>query len=299
MITNTIDSTDYCYFPISNQEVHLSIQASHDARISLRTHLGEDSKVYEISLGERENTMSSIKVNNIEPSVSLVETRDILSEDEERSFWIRWKWYNGLLSVGHEGCEAFIAYRDKDPFIINYIGISTAYGATGSWVLDGIQTQCLEIRQQLLDTNHYWINYNDNLGMPRNAVTVSECGSFVGRAPHEGSVTPGNVEGDICTLPWGGCVHNKSHFQVLCGKNINWVKSWDGSVPLHALPGGETEDNYPLFIGRVFIDGMYYAGKIQPNHQVCYIPHCGIEKSFKEYETLVVNCHPNIEWVGR
>lgn len=48
MITNTIDSTDYCYFPISNQEVHLSIQASHDARISLRTHLGEDSKVYEV-----------------------------------------------------------------------------------------------------------------------------------------------------------------------------------------------------------------------------------------------------------
>lgn len=45
----------------------------------------------QIALGERENTISSIKVNNHESSVSLVETRDILNEEEERSFWLRYE----------------------------------------------------------------------------------------------------------------------------------------------------------------------------------------------------------------
>lgn len=162
-----------------------------------------------------------------------------------------------------------------------------------------MQSQCLALRQQLLETNNYWVDYDDEVGIPRNAVSVSEDGPYIGRAHHRGSVTPGNIVGGMCTLPWGGQVHEKTSFQIFCGKNTNWVKSWDGSVPLYALPGGETEDNYPLFIGRVCIDGIYHVGKIQPNHQVCYISFSGRERAFKEYETLVINYFPTVEWVGR
>ena len=162
-----------------------------------------------------------------------------------------------------------------------------------------MQSHCLGIRQQLLETNDYWIDYNDDEGMPKNAVPVSEGDTYVGRAYHKGSITPGNIRDGVCILPWGGRSHEKKRFQILCGTNINWVKSWSGSVPLHALAGGETEDSYPLFIGRVCVEDTYYVGKIQPNHQVCYIPLNNQEKAFKEYETLVVNYSPIIEYVGR
>lgn len=121
---------------------------------------------------------------------------------------------------------------------------------------------------------------------------ASEDGLYIGRAHHRDSVTPGGIRNSICTIAWGGAAYDKKEYQILCGKNISWVKSWEGSVPLNALPAGETEDGYALFVGRVLHDGVYCIGKVQPNHQVCYIPVNGQEESYVDYETLVVcdNC---------
>ncbi|XP_015610509.1 uncharacterized protein LOC107275171 isoform X2 [Cephus cinctus] len=287
---NTIDSLDFCYFPITKSRVSLSVKASHDARIALRTHLGDDSNAYEIVIGGWGNTMSAIKRNNMEPDVAEADTREILGGDEICDIW---------LHVGHEEDDSFMSYKDRDPFVINYIGVGTAWGATGEWIIEECRLTSPAVRQQLLETANYWIDYNDAEGLPRNAVMASEDGLYVGRAHHRESVTPGGVRSNVCTLPWGGAAHEKKDFQVLCGKDINWIKGWQGSVPLYALPAGETEDGNALFIGRILHDGIYYIGKVQPDHQGCYIPLNGQEISYLEYEVLVVNDCPILDCIGR
>lgn len=151
-----------------------------------------------------------------------------------------------------------------------------------------------------MDTRHYWVDCDDMMPFPSNAVMATDDGLFIGRAHHEDALTPGSVRGGVCDISWGGESHEKKTFQVLCGQYVSWVKSCQGSVPLNALPGGVTEDDHALFIGRVFKNDVYYIGKIQPNHQVCYVPIDGREVKFEEYETLVINDGDHlIEFVAR
>lgn len=49
----------------------------------------------------------------------------------------RWS-CDGLLSVGREDDDIFMSYKDKNPFVINYIGVSTAWGAIGEWRIEGM-----------------------------------------------------------------------------------------------------------------------------------------------------------------
>ncbi|KAK2576302.1 hypothetical protein KPH14_005667 [Odynerus spinipes] len=297
--TYTRDSLDYCYYPITKSRIDLRIRAAHDARISLRTHLGDDSNVYEIIIGGWGNTMSAITKNNSVPDVAEAETINICGNN--CYIWIEWTG-DGVLSVGCDDVvrETLMTYKDRNPFVINYIGLSTAWGATGEWtIIDDWRFTSHAIRQQLVDTCHLWVDFNETLGLPQNAAMASEHGLYVGRAHHNNSLTPGGIKDNVCTLTWGGATFQKKEFQVLCVKDIDWVKSWDGSVPLYALPAGETEDDYALFIGRVLYEGVYYVGKIQPNHQVCYIPVNGEEKPCCEYETLVIYDYSVVERVGR
>ncbi|XP_047357562.1 uncharacterized protein LOC124952160 isoform X2 [Vespa velutina] len=266
---STLDSMNYCYFPITKSHIKLRVKANHDARISLRTHLGDDSNVYEIILGAWGNTMSAIRRNNVEPDVAEAETIDICGDN--CNIWIQWS------------CDGF----------------STTWGATGEWtIMNEYKFTSRAIRQQLTDTCHLWFDFNNTLNFPLNAAMASEDGLYIGRAHHKDSVTPGGIKNNVCTLAWGGTTHDKKEFQVLCIKNIHWVKSWEGSVPLYALPAGETEDGCALFIGRVLHEGVYYVGKIQPNHQVCYIPVNGQEMPCLEYETLIIHNYI-IEHIGR
>jgi len=50
----------------------------------------------------------------------------------------RWS-CDGLLSVSREDDfdMPFMSYKDRSPFVINYIGVSTAWGATGEWIIEG------------------------------------------------------------------------------------------------------------------------------------------------------------------
>ncbi|XP_001120831.2 C3 and PZP-like alpha-2-macroglobulin domain-containing protein 8 isoform X2 [Apis dorsata] len=294
----TPDSSEYRYFPITKSRLRLCVQAAHDARISLRTHLGGDSNVYEIIIGGWGNTMSAIKRNNQEQDVAEAETQNILGAHHMCNIWIQW-FCDGTVNVGHLNGEVFLSYKDRNPFVINYIGVSTAWGATGEFLIEESPCTSIVVRQQLIETSHFWVDYNESSGIPQNAVMASEDGLYIGRTHHRDSLTPGGIRNNVCTIAWGGASHDKKDFQILCGRDVNWVKSWEGSVPLYALPAGESEDDYALFIGRVLHEGVYHIGKIQPNHQVCYIPVDGHEEPYIDYETLVICDYYAAEYIGR
>ncbi|XP_076624207.1 uncharacterized protein LOC143343311 isoform X1 [Colletes latitarsis] len=282
-----LNNLAYHYFPTTKSRLNVSIQAAHDARICLRTHLGSDSNMYEIIFGGWGNTMSAIRRNGQNPNVAEAETKDILHSEHVCPFWIKWT-CDGCLSVGHQNEESFMSFKDKNPFALNYIGVNTAWDTTGEFFIEESKHTAVVSRHHLANTCHYWVDYNESLGFPQNAAVASEDGLYIGRTHHRDSVTPGGIRNNICTIVWGGASYNKKQFQVLCVKNISWVRSWGGSIPLNALPAGETEDGYDLYIGRVLYEGVYYIGKIQPNHQVCYIPVDGQEEPCLVYEALVI-----------
>ncbi len=85
---------------------------------------------------------------------------------------------------------------------------------------------------------------------------------------------------------WGGAEHPISEYEVLVGGSGNWVQTSGDQIPPNAVPGGETEDGEPLFIGRANHEGSVTIGKVQPSHSSCYISYGGLELSFSDYEVL-------------
>lgn len=112
---------------------------------------------------------------------------------------------------------------------------------------------------------------------------------FVARASFEGALIPGKLvpSHGVCYVPWGGGEHGVTNYEVLCECNGNWVKCAGGSIPPNAVPGGQTEEGEPLYIGRVAHEGSVTTGKVQPSHGVCYIAYGGQELSFPDYEIFV------------
>jgi hypothetical protein len=132
---------------------------------------------------------------------------------------------------------------------------------------------------------------------------------FVGRAEHEGSLTPGKVSKTHkgCLLAWGGKEHGKVKYEILVG-SARWIQGTGQTIPPNAIEGksclsqqqkglnlngfyfagGRTEDGETLYIGRVKHDGTLTIGKVQPSHGVCYIPYGGKEIRYSDYEILAM-----------
>lgn len=90
----------------------------------------------QIIIGGWKNTKSVIGRNNKLPYKTEALTPQILSGDEYRGFWIRWDC--GLVEVGKEGeVRPFLKWKDPKPIDFRYYGISTGWGATGSWLTEG------------------------------------------------------------------------------------------------------------------------------------------------------------------
>lgn len=138
-----------------------------------------------------------------------------------------------------------------------------------------------------------WVPFDGNT-IPKEAVRggwTEDEGLFIGRARHNGSVTPGKIfQGSkLLSLPWGTLENLKTDFEILtCAGALNWVAASDGHVPQNAFPGGRSENGETLFIGRYLHNGIVSVGKIQPSHRVCYVTHEGKEINFNRYEVLVV-----------
>jgi len=130
----TEDKLEYTFIPNTSGYFTFRIRAAHDCHIAFTGSAAECDPMYEIFIGGWNNSKSIIRKNRTKPDVAEVETPGILSDGEFRGFWVRWD--NGFISAGKEGDrDPFIMFSDNENVPINYIGICTGWGATGTWLL--------------------------------------------------------------------------------------------------------------------------------------------------------------------
>ena len=73
-------------------------------------------------------------LNQTGPDRVRVETPSIVDCDEVRQFWVRWD--NGAITMGdgfEVGYSAVMSWEDPDPHEVNYVTLSTGWGAVGEW----------------------------------------------------------------------------------------------------------------------------------------------------------------------
>ena len=123
------------------------VKAEKDVHVTLSTIKGNlDS--YETVIGGWSNAKSAIRLcQQCDPPV--METQHIpLNANFFQPFWVSWS--GGDIRVG-QGTELFkdefLRLDDPNPKSINYVGISTGYGAAGTWIFS---------EGMLLWKNHIW-----------------------------------------------------------------------------------------------------------------------------------------------
>lgn len=135
----TADKLEYQFYPVGNGLFAFKIRAAHDAHVALTTGPAESDPMVEVFIGGWSNSKSVIRRNRTKPEKSEVDTPDALNAGEFRGFWIRWS-NDGVYTVGREGeVAAFLSWQDPEPFLISHVGICTGWGATGSWIIEGIE----------------------------------------------------------------------------------------------------------------------------------------------------------------
>ncbi|KAK4293009.1 hypothetical protein Pmani_034259 [Petrolisthes manimaculis] len=311
---DTGGSRQYNFRRIQTTTIRFQVKAGHDVAICLSSDNEEEPEdMYEIFIGCWEGGESGIRRKKHD-DVIRVETPDILSEDEFRTFWI--KIQRGTIKVGRSGQRrAFMRYTDPETLLhVTWYGYSTGWGAEGDWVFpDDEDTSSssssamsssdseaedinnLEERPIQYKRPARWVPAAGGY-FPRHPVSGGEGPDgevYVGMAFHEGEFVLGMVVPDqgCCYIPYAGDAISKELYFVLSNPasvTLSWEPCSLGKVPPGALQGGRTGDGESLFIGRVSVDGIVAIGKVHPSHEVCYVPYGGSEHSHKNYEVLCV-----------
>ncbi|XP_006621855.1 uncharacterized protein LOC102675334 isoform X1 [Apis dorsata] len=295
----------YKFHNIRSGSVLIEVRAKSNAHIALTNKKGDSSPMYEIILGGWENTASVIRYDCKQPDKVRVNTPNLLNENETKKFAICWLDGRIMVRVGSLSGSVIMEWQDPTPIGVSYVGVRTGWGATGKWKLQttlypsptapnyqNVNPTAPPV-EGVVDIGKFcWCEASGGI-IPPSAVQggkdIDGNDLYVGRAYHEGALLPGKVKlGDtICYVAWGGEEHLKNDYQVLCDCNPVWVPTTGNNIPHNAIPGGETEDGEPLYVGRVQHEGSITIGKVQPSHSVCYIPYGGVEIAYPEYEIMI------------
>ncbi|XP_012258706.2 uncharacterized protein LOC105687542 isoform X2 [Athalia rosae] len=319
----TGDQLKYNYYPVRNGNVMIEVNAVSNAHIALTQGKNETTPMYEVLLGGWNNMASVIRYDRKQPDKVRVDTPNLLSANERKRFSISWFAGHIVVRVGNENGPVLMEWHDPNPIGISYIGVRTAWGATGKWiirfdrpgpvVLPSTHAQPIKptepSKSLYPDLRKYaappsapaaysyqpsgtcWVDAAGGQ-VPPGALAGGQDGGeplFVARAQHQGALIPGKLKPshNVCYIAWGGQEHGKPEYQVLCGSSGSWIPISGGNVPPNAVPAGESEDGEPLFVGRVNHEGTLTIGKVQASHGVLYIPFGGVEVAFPNYEILV------------
>uniref|UniRef100_A0A1I8NZK1 Farnesoic acid O-methyl transferase domain-containing protein n=1 Tax=Stomoxys calcitrans TaxID=35570 RepID=A0A1I8NZK1_STOCA len=173
-IINTPDKLEYKFFPVSHGVFTFKIRAPNDAHLALTSQPKERLPMYEVFIGGWANTKSVIRRNRQQPDVVQVATPKILSSSEYRGFWIRWQ--EQTITVGRAGeSMAFMTYKDPQLFSINYVGLSTGWGASGTWSFEDATSPAATINHSSsLGYNPMAMSYAPQLESFRCATTAAK-----------------------------------------------------------------------------------------------------------------------------
>lgn len=294
----TEDKLEYQFFELPGATLKFQVKANNDAHVALTQAPGMATPMYEVFIGGWNNSKSVIRKNQTKPDVAEVETPSILSGAGHKGFWITVE--AGSVSVGYDGeASSFLSYQDPEPFPVYYYGVCTGWGATGEWCIEEPERGPApsapgEVPSSLVVKAPTW---NPAAGgeIPADAFEggqdINGENLYIGRARHEEALIPGKLvpSHNVVYVPWSGAEHAKNEYEVLCGAaDATWVPTVGGEVPPNAFPAGNTEDGETLYIGRASHEGSLTIGKVQPSHNVCYIPFDGVELPKEEFEVLVI-----------
>ncbi|XP_050422531.1 C3 and PZP-like alpha-2-macroglobulin domain-containing protein 8 isoform X4 [Adelges cooleyi] len=288
----TTDSQEYKFNPLNFNTLHFSVQASNDAHVALTSTNANKPPKYEIFIGGWGNSKSSIRKNNEEPDKVIVDTPKVLNGNEARGFWI--KWGGGFIGIGKQGeAKPFMSWQDDETINVAYFGVRTGWGSSGIWTIEAppAATPGWNIGGSTIGPVQ-WVRAS-NGQIPPNALPggfdTNKEQLYIARAEHNGALIPGKLvpSHGVTYVAWGGVENPKENYEVLCNCNGTWVKANNGEIPVGALSSGHTEEGEPLFVGRGEHDGTVTVGKVQPSHNVCYIPYGGAEVPLSEYEVLI------------
>lgn len=154
----------------------------------------------------------------------------------------------------------------------------------------------------LCGTGFTWVG-SSNGHVPGGAVSTGNTSTgetlYIGRAHHQGSLTPGKIHPShgCIYLPFGGTEHSVLQYEVLVGQQRSqWVNmSAHSPAPVGAIVGGNDVDGAPIYVGRCFHEGDQLPCKVMPTKQAAYCSHNGQEVSKHSFEIL---CHGNVTWVS-
>ncbi|XP_064072266.1 uncharacterized protein LOC113401055 [Vanessa tameamea] len=273
------------YYKVTSESLLFGIKGERNAAIGLAREPGKCS--YWILIGYDQQCW--IKTYNRRTCCS-VHTRNILSAAKYKTFWLSWR--NGKIAFGRVNSVIPILERETAVPNLQYVTFS---------VLDAnnpLYWKCQLAppiaKPQLLRMTGgepHWVKAHDQL--PDDAMIGGyETGVlYIIRALHMGSLTPGKFvpELGLGFVPWGGGMHEKNEFEVLCGYNCTWIRTIRNEIPVGAVEGGYSEDGHEiLYVGRALCDGHLIPGKVQPSHNCCYITYNEKEIAYQEYEILIL-----------
>ncbi|XP_035696631.1 C3 and PZP-like alpha-2-macroglobulin domain-containing protein 8 [Branchiostoma floridae] len=116
------------------------VKAERDVHVALSSRQDQDlDEIYEIVIGGWDNMRSVIRRSRQGYNHVDVQTPNIVSKTEYRTFWIMWS-SDGTIAVGR-GDEnlPFMLWRDPDPLPINYAGLKSDWRnvdrKVGQWKL--------------------------------------------------------------------------------------------------------------------------------------------------------------------
>lgn len=279
------------HFKVTSSAVNFALKGRANASIGLTRSLGSFPEVLilfgidDLSLIYHSETR---EVRKLGP---------ILSADEFRQFWLSWN--GNVVKLGRNGCGIPLIEYHCNSSDMSYITFFSSNPRTHSplyWKVELPPPRKTPMFKTISKGKLHWepVDAETNL-LPDDALI----GGFereilyIIRAKHRGSLTPGKFvpSESEAFIPWGGEMHHKPVYEVLCGYDCKWVQTNRETIPVGAVVAGYSEniDHEKLYVGRAKYRDNLLPGKVQPSHRTCYVPCNDGEHSVKNYEILVVN----------
>ncbi|XP_046977798.1 uncharacterized protein LOC124543593 [Vanessa cardui] len=278
------------FYKVTNGGLTFYVKGSGNASVGLARAPRANGCIYWVLIGCK----NSCFIVNKELRYKYRVTPFILSKLEYRKFWISWN--DGYVKLGRGDDEHPIFSLKNSVQDLHYVKFSVL-GQTNVlyWkVFLPPQSLNASLRQPTLTKvqggKPRWVLMNKDL--PEDSVIGGYENEtlYIMRAFHESALTPGKYVPSMGKgyVAWGGRMHEKSMFEILCGYDCVWIPVINDKIPIQAIEAGYTEVGHEtMYVGRAFCDGNLIPGKIAPSHSVCYIPYDGIEIAKTEYEILI------------